>query len=355
MTAADLYQSPVKFSEHPHGYALEGKRLMGITGMLHEILGLGVYPEADPYVNAVVVPEAGAAGTNVHTAIELYDRTGIKTDSQTSWTAYRGDRKGQGRDITTDVTNQLEAYIRHREGYTNVANEYTVSDEERWASNIDNIWEKDGTLYLIDTKTNNLDYYPGGKAALQEYLSWQLSIYAHLFERQNPGLKVGGLACNWLRKDAAEFWQIPRKSPDQVELLLQTAWTENPFDEDEVIYTHPDPERIEAERRNLTALVKPQTDMIAPQEVIDAIWSTALQMEQVKRQYEAMKADLVALMEKHSIKSWDAGKFKATRAADSTSTTFNTTKFKKDHPDLYEAYCEQKTRKGSFTIKLREE
>mgnify|MGYP007025269030 CR=1 FL=1 len=43
-------QSPVIFDEDSHSYQLDGKRLLGITGLIHSVLGLGVYPEADAYV-----------------------------------------------------------------------------------------------------------------------------------------------------------------------------------------------------------------------------------------------------------------------------------------------------------------
>ena len=56
-------------------------------------------------------------------------------------------------------------------------------------------------------------------------------------------------------------------------------------------------------------------------------------------------------MEQHGIKSWDSGQFKATIAADSERATFDTVKFKKDHPDLYEQYTTRKTTKGGFTLK----
>ena len=40
-------KSPVVFDEASHTYYLGEKRLLGITGLIHSILGLGVYPEAN--------------------------------------------------------------------------------------------------------------------------------------------------------------------------------------------------------------------------------------------------------------------------------------------------------------------
>ena len=67
-----------------------------------------------------------------------------------------------------------------------------------------------------------------------------------------------------------------------------------------------------------------------------------------------MKSRLREAMENNGVKSWDSGMFKATIANDSVSETFDTTRFKKEHPDLYEQYLKQSTRKGGFTIKLRD-
>ena len=80
----------------------------------------------------------------------------------------------------TPESIEAENYLKERTnvGYKAFANEYTVSDNEHFASNIDCVWEKDERISLGDIKTTaNLDL---------EYLGWQLSIYAYLFELQNP-------------------------------------------------------------------------------------------------------------------------------------------------------------------------
>ena len=56
-------QSPVIFDEDSHSYQLDGKRLLGITGLIHSILGLGVYPDASEHVKDFIIPRAGGRGT----------------------------------------------------------------------------------------------------------------------------------------------------------------------------------------------------------------------------------------------------------------------------------------------------
>ena len=221
----EFKQSPVIFDEEAHSYMLGEKRLLGITGLIHSILGLGVYPEADPYVRDFLIPKAGSRGTAIHHAIQTYDELGIRQTIQ-SVNTRQGDRYEV---MEWDVSRELDNYIRHLNGFVALANELTVSDNDKYASQIDNVWQRVSTngIWLVDTKSNNLDRYPlcgyfnpayfnNREDALKEYLSWQLSIYAELFEAENPGLKVEGLACNWLRQDRAAFWVIERKSPELV-------------------------------------------------------------------------------------------------------------------------------------------
>lgn len=344
-----LYKSPVAFRERPHGYHLGEKRLSGITSLIHEVLRLGVYPDASDYVRNFCVPRAGEYGTSVHHAIESYDQLGIKVTRHPKSPQYQnGDN-----DQVWDVADELEGYIRNRAGYSPLANEYTVSDEQWYASNIDNIWIKDATqgIWLVDTKTNNLELYPGGEAALQEYLSWQLSIYAYLFERQNPGLKVEGLACNWLRKKDSRFWEIRRKTDEDVERLLSVHWTEI---DGRIIYDIMEAEKLGILAKESVPAVAPPYGMIVAQEVVDAIHGLLKEQAEAEAKVKELKAKLREAMEANGIKSWDSGKFKATIAADSTAATFDTRRFKSEHPELYKQYTKQTPKKGGFTITLRE-
>ena len=88
------------------------KRLLGITGLIHSILGLGVYPEADPYVKDFLIPKAGSRGTAIHHAIQTYDELGIRQTIQ-SVNTRQGDRYEV---MEWDVSRELDNYIRHQIG-----------------------------------------------------------------------------------------------------------------------------------------------------------------------------------------------------------------------------------------------
>ena len=348
-------QSPVIFDEEAHSYMLGEKRLLGITGLIHSILGLGVYPEADPYVKDFLIPKAGSRGTAIHHAIQTYDEVGIRQTIQ-SVNTRQGDRYEV---MEWDVSRELDNYIRHLNGFVPLANELTVSDNDKYASQIDNVWQRVSTngIWLVDTKSNNLDRYPlcgyfnpayfnNREDALKEYLSWQLSIYAELFEAENPGLKVEGLACNWLRQDRAAFWVIERKSSELVRELLSTEYM---FTDNGPVYFHHD-QSVFGITPNLPA-TNQETIPIVPEDVISYVADLIKLEQETKAKLDEAKKALRMAMEQHGIKSWDSGMFKATIAADSIRATFDSARFKKDHPDLYDQYVTNKPTKGGFTLK----
>lgn len=350
-------QSPVVFDEDSHSYHLGDKKLIGITGLIHSILGLGVYPDADDYVKDFVIPRAGSRGTAVHHAIQTYDELGVKQTIQIVKT-----RQGERYEMMEwDVSQELESYIFNQSGgFKPIANELTVSDEEKYASQIDNVWmsETTGEIWLVDSKTNNLNLYPtcgyyqdgyfrNSEEALKEYLSWQLSIYAELFERENPGMKVTGLACNWLRKDESAFWIIDRKPAKLVWELLSTDYI---FTDNGAVYFHHNPSIF-----GVKALpTKQHTLPILSEEVIEYGAQLLKESAEIKARLEDFNGGLRKAMEQYGVKTWDSGLFKATLAADSERKTFDTAAFKKDHPDLYERYMKTSTTKGRFTIKLKD-
>lgn len=358
-------QSPVVFDEEQHSYYLGDKRLLGITGLIHSILGLGVYPDASDHVKDYVIPRAGSRGTAVHHAIQTYDQLGIMQTEQVVTTRYGCAQRENMRytDETWDVSTELAAYIHHMQGFKPLANELTVSDNERYASQIDNVWqyEKTGGIWLVDTKTNNIRLYPlcgyynanyfnNGEDALKEYLSWQLSIYAELFEAENPGLKVEGLACNWLRQDASDFWVINRKPAELVKELLTTEYF---FGDNGPVYFHHDLTvfGIGGKRQ---AKADSEISPIVPPEMVDHFTSLLKRYKQAETALNEAKDTLRRTMTAQGLKSYDFGPFSATIAADGETTAFDAKRFKADHSELYSQYTTRKPKKGGFTIKLKD-
>ncbi len=183
----ELVRSKVVFNELDHTYMLNGKRLSGVTSMLSRTLFKDKYKG----IAKEVLARAADYGHNIHEQIELVDSLGVTSD-----------------------TPAVKDYLRIKEelGVNTLASEYLVSDEDMIASSIDTIFDD---LSLVDVKTTSkLD---------MEYLSWQLSIYADLFERQNPTLKAKRLLAIWLPKPRygrSMCVEVPRKPKEAISVLL---------------------------------------------------------------------------------------------------------------------------------------
>ena len=341
ITRADLKQSEVVFNEETHSYLRGYSELSGITGLIHAVLLLGVYPDASDYVKKVQIPKAGYYGTCVHKAIQAWDELGIELTQFPE-----KEHPTAGILPAQDVSAELAYYrnVKPRNVKT-VASEFTV-DYLNFASQIDCIWcDNEGGIYLVDHKTNNLDYYPGGADGLKEYLSWQLSCYAVMFEKQT-GNKVKGLIGNWMRKGAGELWRIERKPDELVQKLLSTDIM--PDGNGRFVYINQEMQ-VYAEKVEEVKQTESDSSLVVPSDVVTAI-ATLLKAEKAAK---AMKEKLRELMEAAGVSKWECDQFTATIGKASESTTFDSKAFQADHPDLYKQYLKKTTRKGSFTQKLK--
>lgn len=341
ITRADLKQSEVVFNEETHRYLRGDAELSGITGLIHTVLLLGVYPDASDYVKKVQIPKAGYYGTCVHKAIQAWDELGIELTQFPE-----KEHPTAGILPSQDVSAELAYYrkVKPRNVKT-VASEFTV-DYLNFASQIDCIWcDNEGGIYLVDHKTNNLEYYPGGADGLKEYLSWQLSCYAVMFEKQT-GKKVKGLIGNWMRKGAGELWRIERKPDELVQKLLSTDIM--PDGNGRFVYLNQEMQ-VYAEKVEEVKQTESDSSLVVPSDVVTAI-ATLLKAEKAAK---AMKEKLRELMEAAGVSKWECDQFTATIGKASESTTFDSKAFQADHPDLYKQYLKKTTRKGSFTQKLK--
>ena len=338
----NLTQSAAVFDEATHTYRRGDEKLSGITSLIHDVLQLGVYPDANEFVRNVQIPRAGYYGTCVHKAIQMYNTVGIemvKFPEVQHPTA--------GTLPAQDVTADLAAY-KSRKPYKvkTLASEFTVS-MGHFASQIDEIWvdDEDG-IYLVDFKTNNLDYYPGNAAGLKEYLSWQLSCYAVMFEAQT-GYKVKGLVGFWLRKGDSDRWAIVRQPDDKVLQLLSTEILPKPqggflYVNNAMQVQSVHPEEAKPAESSYEALM-------VPPEITTAIAN----LVKAEKAAKEMKERLRDLMEKNNVTKWECDAFTASIGKASTATSFDAKAFEAADPETYKKYLKTTTRKGSFTIKAK--
>ena len=301
MSKINLTSSGVVFTEEGHTYRLGDKELQGVTGILERRLFHDKYADIDPEI----LEKAAARGTAIHRYCQIYDDLGIITEGSVETAHY--------------------ASMRQALNLVPIAREYIVTDGEHYASKIDAIYEgKDGGVVLNDLKTTyHLD---------KEYVSWQLSIYAWMFEKMNPDVKVEGLTATWLRGEDAEYVGIERKSVELVEELIKCDILGIEFD------YYPDlgdmPDYI---ARNIQAL-----------EEIDRT------MKILKARQDAMKATILQRMGETHATSIKTEKATFSRIAASSKYVFDADRFKAENRELYDSYCTKlQEKKESLTIRFK--
>ena len=293
-----LRYSKIKFDPVGHTYtAPDGRALQGITGMLQRQL----FPDEYADVPKAILDNAADRGSNIHAQVEFCDDFGTTND-------------------TPEVVN-YQRLIKER-GLAPIENEYLVSDNEHFASSIDKVYKVSETEYILgDIKTcRNLN---------EDKVRWQLSIYATLFERQNPGCKVVGLLAIWLRGDKAKITEVQR-IPDSVIDALLAAEVEgrqfiNPLPSVNTL-----PDRYKAMEMQIL-------DLLAKKKEIE---------EQVKTFSERMKTE----MEKAGVKKWETDNMRLTYIDPTTKETFDSKRFKEEHPESYKEYTKTTKVKPSIRI-----
>lgn len=298
----ELVKSSVVFNEENHTYMLGEKQLQGITGMISRQL----FPDKYRDVPAFVLKKAAEKGSLIHNQCQFADTTGLPPESI-----------------------EAENYIRMRvnAGYNAFANEYTVSDNEYFASNIDCVWEKDDKISLGDIKTTqHLD---------EEYLSWQLSIYAYLFELQNPLIKVDKLFGIWVRGDKHELVEITRKPDEEVRKLMECEMKGEQYLSNLPV---PDPEKS-----------------LIPMQLVNTIIGIEEELAGLTEIQKGYKEKLKTVMRENGVKSWDAGRLRVSYTPASTGNSFDVRRFQTDHPELYANYIKSSPKADSIRVTIREE
>lgn len=304
MKATDLTASPIIFDPEAHEYLLIGEDFTstaysGVTSILSQVLFPSKYKDVDEDVLA----RAAARGTRIHELCQATDT--IPTEPQADDDQY-----------VSEVTNY--ELLKVANDIEMIANEYLVSRDD-WgiASQIDCV-DREGDLYDIKT-TYRLD---------TEYVSWQLSFYAEMFEHQNPTLKAGKLYAIWLRGTESKLVEVPRKTPEQIEQVIK-AWQAG---------------------ETLTSADGDDIDrLVAIEEQIAQLKDSLSELE--TKRLQALEP-IQAKMLEDGVKSVDNPRIKITLVADSTSTRFDSKRFKTDHSDLFKEYSTTTTRAGYIKTTL---
>lgn len=309
MNPPTLAISPVIFLPEEHRYfnPENGRYLSGITSLLSRQL----FPDKYDGIPQATLNAAAAKGSAIHEEC---------ADLATFGAA--------------GTYPETEAFARllTREGIEPLEVEYTVSDGEHYASKIDLL---DRALNLYDIKTTStLD---------AEYVSWQLSIYAHLFELQNHGLQVGRLAAIHLRGKRAKLVRVARKSSEVISQLLADDLAGRQYIPQPDAHLTP-ADSADAQDGVLTKLT----------DIERSIVEIKTRLAQVEEQKKSLTEALYQEMDARGVYKLDSPTLSITRIADTTAETFDSKAFRADHPELYGQYLRETTRKGYVKITLKQ-
>ena len=294
-----LTKPSVVFDKESHTYFLNGKQPSGITGLLERKL----FPTKYAGVDEETLHKAAEYGTQVHEQ--------IATD------------EGADEFVLDEVLNYRKIITANN--LKPIAHEYLVTDSENYASAIDLVFDnEDGTVDLADIKTTyKLD---------KDYVSWQLSIYAYMFELCNPGVKVNNLYGLWLRDDKSSYEKVYRHDKDEVLRLLADD-TEDCF--------LPDAPKMPADIVEMASQLEEYFTMLKRYE------------KQYKEQEKEFKTRLTKLMGEAGIYNISIGGLKISYVKGYTKSSIDSTRLKKEMPEVVDKYS--KTTNVSPTIKITQD
>lgn len=286
------------FDQEQHTYTNTetGIQYKGITGTLIHRL----FPDKYKEIPKRIIENAARRGTMIHEEIELIETIGINP-----------------------TTAEGKAYValKNEYGLKFLESEYTVSDLDHYATNIDAIYEvSDTEVDIVDFKTTyRFD---------RESVSWQLSICAHFFEKNNPHIKVRNLYGVWLRHDIAQFIEVERHSIGEINALIEADQQDIPYE-----YSPAFPDYISENINRLCALNK--------------------RIKELTEEYSTIQAEILQNMTENGDKSFDTGDILFTVVAPSVRETFDSKKFKAEHEELFGQYIKTSKTKESLKLTFR--
>lgn len=304
-----LNNSGVQFNEAAHQYFLDGKELSGITSVLHRQLFEDKYSD----IPKSVLDRAAEYGSGVHATIELCDSLGDTGNTDENYVAYRR--------------------LMQEKGLTTVRNEYIVTDREHYASAIDiTAVDSEGNIALIDIKTTSkLD---------KEYVSWQLSIYRHLFYLQNPELKgkVKTLCAVWLPKKQYGNPAIVEVEPKDESTVVKLLDADS-----------------KGERFMCDNPVESDGSMQLSDDAISEAVEICKELADAKQREADLKNGLLEIMRLHNVKSFKDERILLTRVIPSSeeSFTFDSARLKEEMPEIYNKFLKKRAKQAeSIKIKI---
>lgn len=271
----------VTFEAEGHTYTTQfGDTLSGITSIIHKY----IFPNMYSGVSSTIMEAARLRGSGVHDMLE----------QKFNKVAYNGE----------EFKAEYDSYcaIEKEHKLKQIAAEYLVSDNEHIATCIDSIVKTKGGVALIDYKTTSVLQY--------EYLQWQLSIEALLFEQQT-NIKVTDLYAVHLPKPKdgvcdGRLVRIERLQDEFVNALIKA------FIDEAESFDNP-----------LHALSDDTNDLLEQYKQAEiALLELNASVDYYKGIQSDIKARLKEQMDAQGANKWDSDYVTITRGKDSVRKTF---------------------------------
>ena len=313
------HPSNVAFDEFTHSYIMGDKVLIGITTLMkHQ----GLSPDYDG-ISPEILADAAKRGTAVHTLLEHYD------NGETAVPAEVLSDYFEGKVLQTKEEQEalLKAYAKL--GLQIECSEYLVTDNKIVASFIDKVF-KDGSL--ADVKTTSSLHL--------DSVAWQLSIYAYLFERQNPEIKVPHLYAIHIRNGQAKLIEVQRVADEEVAEVLRCEEAGERY----VQKNAPADASLVLSDAEALALVDAETKIAAYEAAT----------KELKASSEAIKDKLYQYMLANNLEemSCPGGVFKLKKPYETTRV--NSAKLKSKYPEIAAEVSSVSEVKGSVSFKPNE-
>jgi len=309
-----LKMSEVVFEKENHTYKLYGNLLKGVTPIVK-----WMFPETYSMVPDDVLKRAADYGSLIHSKLELYDSVGINDEE----------------------CGSLQDYIALKEKYgIKVAlSEYLVDDGQNIASSIDKVMEpdSDGLWDIGDVKTTSVIHVNNVRL--------QLSIYAYLFELDNPSEKVGRLWLFWLPKPqygVADFMELER-IPSEVCKRIIAAYLNG---EDSCQFS--DLWNIGEVKQEGAVEELPDRLMDIETEIYDLLTKE----KEIAARKEELKAMMKADLESSGVRGWKSEHLSIMKKAGGVRQSVDSKKLKESYPEAYLDCLKSTNFKESVEFKL---
>lgn len=312
-----LVSSPVMFNEEHHTYTLNGHQLSGVTPII-----AWLFPNVYQGIPERVLAQAAAHGSAVHKACEVYDSLDILPDD----------------DELKEVVRQYASVTKIFPDVT--CSEYLVSDEHRIASCIDKVFDDDS---LADIKTTSKVH------GLMVQL--QLSIYAWLYERQNPERKVPALYLIWLPKPqygTPMVKQLDRIPASICEHIVE-IWANDGDPLNAVAALSG--AGVHLEDMNSTTRKAGEIPE-AVQTLVDELMVVKKQLDFLSDREKEIKNSLLVAMSNLNEDKWSSDLIQISKKAAYLRESIDTKAFKADNPELYAKYKKETKVSESLTYKI---